>query len=218
MVAAESRREARLTIGQFMTGLACVESSGRYEARNMRSGAYGKYQIMPRNWPAWAARYMNDRWALPTPRNQEWVARGRIQELYDLRQSWRRVAYWWLTGDGEPDERLWTTHAFKYVEKVMGVALRAASPGGDPVPERCFPGDFAPPRIHDGPRERVRVTGGRIHLRAAAGYRNRAVAYVTRGTTLTILGKGRDHAQQLWLRVGIFDGRTGWVANWLTDY
>src|SRR5690349_7183399 len=36
---------SRTTIDDFMTGLACVESSGRYNALNVVSGSYGKYQI-----------------------------------------------------------------------------------------------------------------------------------------------------------------------------
>jgi hypothetical protein len=103
--------DRRIDIDAFMTGLACIESSGRFTAVNKRSGALGKYQIMPRNWRAWSGRYLGNRWARPTPRNQEYVARQRILALYELRGDWRRVAYWWLTGDGEPDERLWTRPA-----------------------------------------------------------------------------------------------------------
>ena len=41
-------------LGKFMNAIGQVESGGRYDARNKSSGAYGKYQIMPSNWPAWA--------------------------------------------------------------------------------------------------------------------------------------------------------------------
>ena len=37
-----------------MNAVGQVESGGRYTARNPISGAYGKYQIMPSNWPSWA--------------------------------------------------------------------------------------------------------------------------------------------------------------------
>ena len=95
-------------INTFMTGLACVESSGRYEALNPVTHAYGKYQIMPRNWTYWAAYYLRNRWALQTPDNQEYVARQRILDLYELRGRWRLVAHWWLTGNADPDESLWS--------------------------------------------------------------------------------------------------------------
>src|SRR5687767_10092115 len=65
------RGAPRITIDHFLTGLACVESGGRYAAVNRRSGAYGKYQIMPRNWPRWADRYLGDRRAARTAYHQE---------------------------------------------------------------------------------------------------------------------------------------------------
>jgi hypothetical protein len=39
-------------LAKFMNAIAKVESGGRYTAQNTSSGAYGKYQIMPSNWPA----------------------------------------------------------------------------------------------------------------------------------------------------------------------
>jgi hypothetical protein len=43
-------------IDPFLYGLGQTESSGRYDAENASSGAFGKYQIMPYNWGPWAAR------------------------------------------------------------------------------------------------------------------------------------------------------------------
>src|SRR5436190_14641132 len=57
-------------LAEFMGGLAVIESGGRYDARNPSSGAYGKYQIMPFNWPAWSRRYLGVRGARQTPPNQ----------------------------------------------------------------------------------------------------------------------------------------------------
>ncbi|HUG46795.1 MAG TPA: hypothetical protein VMP67_00100 [Candidatus Limnocylindria bacterium] len=129
-----------ITIVHFMTGLACVESSGRYTAVNAESGAIGKYQIMPRNWRVWAGRMLGDADAQPTPQNQETVARTRIGNLYDSRGSWRRVAYWWLTGRSITDETQWTSKARGYVNQVMALAVQAATPRlADGVPERCRP-------------------------------------------------------------------------------
>ncbi len=83
------------------------ESGGRFDALNDRTGAFGKYQVMPGNWRAWANRYMGNKWAEPTARNQEFVARQRVQALYDKHGSWRTVAYWWLTGNAHRDETQW---------------------------------------------------------------------------------------------------------------
>lgn len=215
---ADARGERRVDITALMTGLACIESGGGFTAVNRTSGAYGKYQIMPRNWPSWAGRYMRDRWAGPTPRNQEFVARARISELFELRGSWRRVAYWWLTGDGEPDPTRWSPKALGYVNRVMAVAVRAASPDtAQKVPEACFPRQFIEPTIRTEPRPRVRVKAGQIYVRTAPGYENRAMKVVGQGLSLPVLQKGRDARGKLWLRVGLQDGRTGWVASWFTE-
>ena len=92
-------------LARFMYAMGQVESGGNYYARNPYSGAYGKYQIMPSNWPSWARRYLGNANAKQTPANQEIVAAGKFRSLYRGLDSWRRVAYWWLTGL-EPDHRL----------------------------------------------------------------------------------------------------------------
>ena len=131
---------ASLTIEEFMTGLACIESSGRYSAVNAESGAIGKYQIMPRNWRVWAGRFLGDSGAEPSPDNQELVARTRIERLRARLGDWRRVAYWWLTGRTIRDEARWTDKALGYVDSVMDVARREATPAlAWAVPERCRP-------------------------------------------------------------------------------
>ena len=47
-------------LARFMYAIGQVESHGDYSARNESSGAYGKYQIMPASWRAWAGRYLGD--------------------------------------------------------------------------------------------------------------------------------------------------------------
>jgi len=129
-----------VTIEEFMTGLACIESSGRYSAVNAESGAIGKYQIMPRNWRVWAGRFLDDPAAEPSPDNQELVARTRIERLHHRLGAWRRVAYWWLTGRTIQDEARWTDKALGYVDSVMEVARREATPALSwTVPGRCRP-------------------------------------------------------------------------------
>jgi hypothetical protein len=129
---------------QFMTAIAKVESGGRYHARNRRSGAYGKYQIMPRSWRGWARQYLGSANARPTPRNQELVARAKLTALYRWLRDWRLVAYWWLTGRREVRTWRWSTFGKRYVNKVMyhytrGVRLAeaaavAARPPVEPSP------------------------------------------------------------------------------------
>jgi hypothetical protein len=115
-------------LAEFMGGLAQIESGGRYDVRNKVSGAFGKYQIMPFNWPSWAGRYLGSRKAKPTPANQERVAAGRLSELYLGLGSWDRTAYWWLTGKHGPRET-WSKYASHYVDGVMlGYRVRSATP------------------------------------------------------------------------------------------
>ena len=64
-------------LNRFLYALGQVESGGNYYAVNPYSGAYGKYQIMPANWPGWAKLYIGSSTAPQTPANQEKVARAR---------------------------------------------------------------------------------------------------------------------------------------------
>ena len=85
--------------------------------RNPKSGAYGKYQILPSNWPSWARQYLGNANARQTPANQEKVASGKMSSLYRWLGSWKRVAYWWLTGSSRTTG--WSNYAKRYVAKVM---------------------------------------------------------------------------------------------------
>jgi hypothetical protein len=112
-------------LARFMYALGQTESHGDYYARNESSGAYGKYQIMPASWRAWAGRYLGDSNAKPTPTNQEIVATRKVKALYKGLQSWRRVAYWWLTGSSAT--RGWSRYATRYVSRVMNYYSRASA-------------------------------------------------------------------------------------------
>ena len=102
---------------RFMAAVARVESGGNYRAVNKASGAYGRYQIMPSNWRAWARRYLGNANARPTAANQERVAKGKMRSLYHWLGSWRRVSYWWLTGSSRTSA--WSRAATNYVTRVM---------------------------------------------------------------------------------------------------
>jgi hypothetical protein len=102
---------------RFMAAVARVESGGNHKAVNKTSGAYGRYQIMPSNWRAWAKRYLGNANAKPTAANQERVARAKMRSLYHWLGSWRRVSYWWLTGSSR--KSAWSRAATNYVTRVM---------------------------------------------------------------------------------------------------
>lgn len=104
---------------RFMSAIARVESGGNHRAVNKKSGAYGRYQIMPENWRPWARRYLGNANAKPTLANQERVARAKMKSLYRWLGSWRRVSYWWLTGSSRTSA--WSRAATSYVSRVMAI-------------------------------------------------------------------------------------------------
>lgn len=83
----------------FINAIAGQESGGNYNAENGDTGAYGKYQIMPSNWPAWAEEAGIGADAPRTPENQEIVARFKLGEYYD-KYGARGAAMAWYAGEG----------------------------------------------------------------------------------------------------------------------
>lgn len=116
---------------QFMHAIGKVESGGNHNARNAFSGAYGKYQIMPSNWPSWARAYLGNSSARPTPANQDRVAAGKLTSLHRSLGSWPRVAYWWLTGSNRAGG--WSSYARSYVERIMRLYEQGGSPDAEAV-------------------------------------------------------------------------------------
>jgi hypothetical protein len=198
-----SRREQR----RFMWAMAGQESGWDYLARNRSSGAYGKYQIMPMNWPSWAETYLGDRHADQTPWNQEKVAYGRLRDLYRALGSWDRVAYWWLTGSNERRRKRWSRYASGYVATIMALRRRAPRDGG-PMPRRTSS------RVGRGD---WRVVDGRQELRrTAAGKRWERDGGIRSGLIVRVRGTRRAHTGMIWLRVVTVDGRSGWLRQLTT--
>ena len=83
----------------FINAIAGQESGGSYNAENGDTGAYGKYQIMPSNWPAWAEEAGIGADAPRTPENQEIVARFKLGQYYD-KYGARGAAIAWYGGEG----------------------------------------------------------------------------------------------------------------------
>jgi hypothetical protein len=179
---------------RFREAVGRVESGGDYRARNTGSGAYGKYQIMPANWPGWARSYLGDRNAAWTPRNQDRVATRKMTALYRWLGSWQRVAYWWLTGSAKT--RDWSSHARHYVDMVMaeygGDQQRAAT---RPPPARPAAATRpAPSRtvVVDDRSASLRYSGGWRSARHG-GYGGDTVRYAeTRGASATMSFTGRS--------------------------
>jgi hypothetical protein len=115
---------------RFLYALGRVESGGSYTSRNSTSGAYGKYQIMPASWAAWARTYLGSSSAPQTRANQEIVAHRKVTALYGWLDSWPVVAHWWLTGSSERSPARWSSFSRTYVNRIMAIMGGAADTAG----------------------------------------------------------------------------------------
>jgi len=167
---------------RFMDAVAMVESGGRYTARNPRSGAYGKYQILPASWRGWARQYLGDSGAPQTPANQERVARAKMTSLFRWLGSWRRVAYWWLTGSSRTTG--WSPFARGYVTRVMKLYGHGPASGASTASAQSVKRFSEASRNID--------YDGRWSTAAHAGYAGGRVRYTTqRGASATFAFVGR---------------------------
>jgi hypothetical protein len=188
---------------RFMWAMAGQESGWDYYARNPVSGAFGKYQIMPANWPAWSARYLGKDDLDQTPYNQELVAYGKLRDLYGWLGSWRRVAYWWLTGSNEPDQKRWSGYAKGYVRNIMRLRKQAPA-GGWSMPawtsSQAQAGDWR----RSGTRQKLHLSPG--------GPAWRARGLLHPGQLLQVRRATWKHGHR-WVMVVAVDGRAGWLAQ-----
>ena len=198
----------------FMTGLACTEG-GRFDALNDRTGAFGKYQVMPGNWRAWANRYMGNRYV---PDGAKPGIRRSPARHGPLRQTrFVLAAQWWLTGNAYADEALWSNGARRYVDKVMGTA-RSGHAQLDPDRQGALlPVAYRDPKVRTEPWPRARITGRRVTIRASAGSEFRILDFVRRDARVVVIGEAKDPRGMPWLRIGLARGRTGWIAAWFTE-
>jgi hypothetical protein len=191
---------------RFMWALAGQESGWNWFARNPSSGAFGRYQIMPVNWQGWASAYVGDGWRDQNPVNQERVARGKLAALYRWLGEWRRVAYWWLTGDTESKSSRWSPLARRYVENVMSMMSRA-------------PKKLVPPPAQLANESGFQVNRGDWRLLVESSYLRNAHARghdklrsIAPGLVFKVrkVEMGPKKAI-LWLKARMPDGKIGWL-------
>jgi hypothetical protein len=187
-----------------MWAMAQRESNADYYARNPSSGAFGKYQIMPFNWPVWAAEYLGDRRADQTPHNQEKVAHGKLSDLYRWLGSWKRVAYWWLTGSSDGNERRWSAYARGYVTDIMRLRKRAPS-SGLTMPARTSSRSKAGDWRRSGSDTRLRLDA------AARAWPRKGK--IRDGQVLRVRATQRAGNGDRWIAVVTADGRLGWLPQ-----
>jgi Transglycosylase-like domain len=177
---------------RFLYALGQVESHGNYRARNASSGAYGKYQIMPRSWAAWARAYLGSSSAPPTPRNQEVVTHRKVTVLHRWLDSWSVVAHWWLTGSSERNPARWSSFSRTYVARVIKLMRATGGSVGSTT-------SHSPTSWIDARDTRLAETSHAIRYSAgwktarSSGYSGKQVLYATRtgaSATLTFTGTG----------------------------
>lgn len=176
----------------FLRALGEVESGGSYTARNSTSGAYGKYQIIPSSWAAWAKQYLGSATAPQTPANQEIVAHRKVTALYVWLDSWPAVAHWWLTGSGEKNASLWSSFSRSYVNRIMALMKSyGGAVGTTSASARKSWIDASDPRVG----EASKAISYRLGWSSAryASYSGRTVRYATRtgaSATMRFTGTG----------------------------
>jgi hypothetical protein len=180
----------------FLYALGEVESGGSYTARNATTGAYGKYQILPSNWPTWARLYVGSSTAPQTPPNQEKVAHGKVTALYNWLDSWPVVAHWWLTGSSERNPAYWSSYSRTYVQKIISLmkassGVTTASGGTTTRPTSTAWIDSSDRRVSDGSTAITYALGWK--LAGYPSYSGHRATYATRtgaSATFTFSGNG----------------------------
>lgn len=124
-------------LDDFMNAISSLESGHNYNAVGPPTGKYGRalgrYQIMSKIWPAWAAEAGIPGADWRNPANQDRVARHKMTQYYNRYGRWDLVAVAWFAGAGTAnkaerngiasvgglDDVLGTTVS-KYVQRIMG--------------------------------------------------------------------------------------------------
>ena len=91
---------------KLMASFGIQESGGDYNAKNGRTGASGKYQILPDNWPSWSQEAGLPAGSEMTPENQEKVARFKLRQYYDKYGAEGAAVAWY---SGETNAQRWVS-------------------------------------------------------------------------------------------------------------
>ena len=87
---------------QFLSAISGQESGGNYSAVNARTGASGRWQIMPANIGPWSQKYLGRTVGLAEFRSnavvQDQLAKAVLQDYYN-RYGWRGAASAWYSGN-----------------------------------------------------------------------------------------------------------------------
>ena len=88
----------------FFRAVGAQESGGDYGATNSRTKAFGKYQILPSNWPSWSREAGLPEGAEQTPENQEKVAKYKLGQYFDKYGAEGALVAWY---SGEQNAKRW---------------------------------------------------------------------------------------------------------------
>jgi cell wall-associated NlpC family hydrolase len=134
-----------VTFEQFFAAIAGQESGGNYGAVNARTGASGKYQIMPANIGPWSRQYLGKSVSLEqfrgSPALQEELARAVLYDYYN-KYGARGAASAWYSGNPSGQDNYNRFNANEpsigeYVDQVLGRAVGIdpnAAASGQPTP------------------------------------------------------------------------------------
>lgn len=86
----------------FAKSIASQESGGDYGAENERTGAFGKYQILPENWSSWSREALGYVGDMTDSDTYEQVALFKLRQYYD-KYGARGAAIAWYGGEGALD-------------------------------------------------------------------------------------------------------------------
>lgn len=159
------------TLDDYLNSIAKIESGGRYEAVGPRtkSGdrAYGKYQVMGANIPAWSERHLGQRLTpqefLANEEAQEKIARGEFGSYLNKYGTPEDAASMWFSGRplaqaGNRADVLGTTVP-AYINKFRAGLGLGTYPGSEGEPRRQVAGAES---VVEGGRRSDTVDGQRV--------------------------------------------------------
>ena len=133
-----------ITFDDFFAAIGGQESGGDYGAVNSRTGAAGKYQIMPSNIGPWSQQYLGRRISVSefksSPQLQEELARAVLRDYFGKYGARGAAAAWYSGNPNRADDYGSIGHGSepsvgKYVDQVLA---RVGRGGGSAAPSQPF--------------------------------------------------------------------------------